>query len=546
MDTDGTANKGGSVEFTSTKRCLADAVSHLANSLGHKSHVREGRARLNGKDISPNYRVKWTAPDVVFRLPHKVAKQKTTELRRTGRFHYVTECSPCDSVPVRCIQVAAKDGLFLVGKGLIPTHNSDLLLGLARLAHRSALLLRRTYPELEDSLIVRSRQFYGDERYYNASLHVWRLPGHRVRFGHLERDNDVHQYQSAQFDLIGFDELTQFTRTQYEYLLSRARSTIRAQRVRVVACTNPGGEGNDWVMERWAAWLDPGHRNPAQPGEIRYYKRADDGAEIETTADDPDGISRTFIAARLSDNAYLDENYRRVLAAMPEPYRSQLLSGDWQVGMVDDAYQVIPTAWIKAAMARWTADGGAEPLTTLGVDVARGGDDQTVLAPRHGDWIGLLEKHPGRVTPDGQSVAALIAARLSSGRAHIDVIGWGSSAYDISRMQGLSVAGINFSEGSKAHDKSGRLSFVNLRAEAYWTFREKLDPTNDAPLALPNDPEMAADLRAPRWSMQTNGIKIESKDDIKKRIKRSPDCGDAVVLAVMPGPPDAAGLVAFL
>lgn len=424
---------------------------------------------------------------------------------------------------------------------------SDLLLGLARLSHHSSLLLRRTYPQLEDSLIVRSREFYGDERYYNASKHVWQLPGRRVRFGHLERDKDIHQYQSAQFDLIGFDELTQFTRVQYEYLLSRARTTHQGQRVRVVACTNPGGDGNDWVMERWAPWLDPGHPRPAQPGELRYYKRADDGAEIETDADDPDGISRTFIAAKLSDNAYLDENYRRTLNALPEPYRSQLLDGNWQIGMVDDAYQVIPTAWIRAAVERWRQDGGAEPLTTLGVDVARGGDDQTVLAPRHGLWIGALEKRPGRTTPDGQSVVALIAARLTSGgHAHIDVIGVGSSAYDIGRMRSLPVRAINFSEGSNARDKSGQLSFVNLRAEGYWRLREALDPTGDAPLALPNDPELLGDLRAPRWSMQTNGIKIEGKDDIKKRISRSPDCGDAVVLAVMPGPPDAAGLVTFL
>jgi hypothetical protein len=90
---------------------------------------------------------------------------------------------------------------------------------------------------------------------------------------------------------------------------------------------------------------------------------------------------------------------------------------------------------------------------------------------------------------------------------------------------------VNFSERTEAKDKSGTLAFVNVRAEAYWRMREALDP-NTSKLSLPDDPELLGDLVAPRWSMQSNGIKIESKDDIKKRLGRSPDCGDAVALAL--------------
>ena len=412
---------------------------------------------------------------------------------------------------------------------------SSILLGLAWHQHQSVLLLRRTFPDLERSLIEASRTIYNPEGDYNASKHVWRRGMQRIEFGHCERDTDVHQYQSAQYDLIGFDELTQFSAYQYQYLLSRARTTTRGQRVRIVGCTNPGGEGNDWVMERWAAWLDEGHRNPAQAGELRWYKRAADGTEVETTADDPDAVSRTFIPARLSDNPFLGDDYRRTLNLLPEPYRSQLLNGDWQAGITDDAYQVIPTPWIRAAMQRWTAEGRQGSPTTIGVDVARGGDDQTVLARRHGAWFAPLEKHAGRTTPDGQSVVGLMALALVEGaRANIDVIGVGSSAYDIARMKSLNVNPVNFAERSEATDKSGQLHFINLRAEAYWRLREALDPDHGDGLALPNDPELLGDLRAPRWVMQSNGIKVEPKEDIKKRLGRSPDCGDAVVLAQLP------------
>ena len=79
------------------------------------------------------------------------------------------------------------------------------------------------------------------------------------------------------------------------------------------------------------------------------------------------------------------------------------------------------------------------------------------------------------------------------------------------------------------------MNFINLRAECYWRVRELLDPSSGREAVLPNDPELLGDLSSPRWSMQTNGIKIESKEDIKQRIGRSPDCGDAVTLAYYAG-----------
>jgi hypothetical protein len=413
---------------------------------------------------------------------------------------------------------------------------SDLLLGLAMREHQSAILFRRTYPELEDSLILRSRELYFGKGKYNESKHVWQMNDkRRIRFAHLEREESVKNYQGAGFDLIAFDELTQFTKLQYEYMISRARTTRKKQRVRIAAATNPGGEGNDWVMERWAPWLDELHPNPAKPGELRYFKRNPDGREVETTADDPEGLSRTFIPARLADNPYLGRDYEYRLNLLPEPYRSQLKEGNWKVGMTDDAFQVIPRAWVKAAQARWTASGrGDRPLACQGVDVARGGDDKTVIANRYGNWMAELEKWPGALTPDGQTVIALISPTLKQypkAWANIDVIGVGASVYDTGRQQGLRVSAVNFAEGSSMRDRTGVLEFVNVRAEAWWSMREALDPVKGDSMALPPDPELLADLCAPRWMMRKNGVQIEAKDDIKARIGRSPDCGDAVVLA---------------
>ncbi len=410
---------------------------------------------------------------------------------------------------------------------------SDLLLGLARLEHRKVLLLRRTFPDAERSLIQRSLEFYGDRKRYNDSKHVWRIDGRRIEIGHLEHDKHVYAYQGAAYDLIGFDELTQFTRFQYEYLISRARTVSQVQRVRVVATTNPGGEGNDWVMQRWAAWLDETHPIPAEPGELRWFKRDAEGNEVETEEGDPDGVSRTFIPAKLSDNPFLGEEYRRTLALMPEPLRSQLLNGDWKAGLTDDAYQVIPTAWIKAAQARWMPARPAMGLSAMGVDVARGGDDKMVTSKRYGSWFAPLVKRTGKTVPNGPAAAGFVATDLGRERAkiNVDVIGIGASCYDYLRSNGYSARGINFAEASDLLDKSGRLKMRNVRAAAYWSLREALDPITGDDLALPPDPEILADLTAPRWKLTASGILIEAKEEIVARLHRSPDCGDAIVLA---------------
>ena len=217
---------------------------------------------------------------------------------------------------------------------------------------------------------------------------------------------------------------------------------------------------------------------------------------------------------------------------MPEPLRSQLLHGDWKAGQLNDAYQLIPREWIKVAMVRWRPDGNSSALTSIGVDVARGGQDKTVIAKRYGHWFAPLETYAGVTTKTGQDVVTLFApALVAGGYANIDVIGVGASAYDLAKGQHLNVNGINWAERSEATDKSGKLRFVNKRAEQCWRLREALDPDSGTELALPNDPELLADLCALRWRMQANGIRIESKDEIRMRLGRSPDAGDALILA---------------
>jgi len=426
---------------------------------------------------------------------------------------------------------------------------TDLVIGLALTAHRESIIFRREFPQLK-GIVRRTKKILNKAKAsyrYNGQDKVFYLDDERyLELGAVQYEDDWEKYQGRPHDLKVFDEICHFLKSQYRALIGWLRTDVEGQRCRVVVTGNPptSPEG-EWVKQYWGAWLDPKHPNPARPGELRWYAVLD-GEDVEVSGPEPiehDGEliqprSRTFIPARVEDNPYyMNTGYKATLQALPEPLRSQMLKGDFSAGVDDHPWQVIPTAWVRLAQERWKAREQPDlPMTALGVDVARGGKDKTVLAPRYGNWFGPMEKHPGSTTPDGPAVAALVIKAIEGEEdvaVNVDVIGAGSGAYDSLGLLGVEANPVNVGAGATegATDKSGKLKFVNKRAELTWKFREALDPDHGDDIALPDDPELLADLCALRWTLRINGIQVESKDDVKKRIGRSPDCGDAALLA---------------
>jgi len=423
---------------------------------------------------------------------------------------------------------------------------TDLLLGFAGTKHRRSVVFRRVFPSLR-GVIERSREIFGDPEVsdansYNESLHIWRLGSHRtVEFGAVQHDKDRKKHQGQARDFFGFDEVTEFPESLVRFLIGWNRTTIPGQKCRVVMTFNPPmDDAGDWVTRFYGPWLDPNHPNPAKDGELRWFAMVD-GQEIETQAEPFEHKgetiipkSRTFFHASLKDNPILAATgYGATIDAMPEPLRS-LLRGNFGAARVTDPWQVIPGDWVRLAQERWKKAPKPEgmPCAALGVDVARGGKDKTVIAKRYGHWFAPLLKVPGISTPDGPTVAALVLANYEAGaKVQIDAIGVGTSPFDILKTNGIDVFPVVASEGSGQKDKSGKLKFRNLRAEMWWRFREALDPANGDNIALPPDPELLSDLCAPKWSLSISGLAIESKPDIIERLGRSPDCADAVVMA---------------
>ena len=169
---------------------------------------------------------------------------------------------------------------------------------------------------MEKSLIRVSLEFYPREAAsYNSSKHIWTFKnGSIIDFGYIDSGNDVYQYQSAEYDVIRFDELTHFTEYMYTYMISRCRGANSYPK-RVKSSTNPGGVGHSWVKERF---IDVGEPNVIH----------------EITLENGKKNTVIFIPSLVQDNMFLldnDPDYVSRLELLPEKEKQALLYGDWDI-----------------------------------------------------------------------------------------------------------------------------------------------------------------------------------------------------------------------
>lgn len=170
----------------------------------------------------------------------------------------------------------------------------------------SALLLRRTFPELSqrNGLMDIARQWLsGTDAKPSDQGRLWTFPsGATLAFGYLENENDKYRYQGAEYQFIGYDELSQFTESQYLYLFSRLRRAVdNPVPERMMSASNPGGIGHQWVKERFIEPVE------VVPG-------------------------RVFVPSKLTENPYLDRaSYEANLANLDAVTRAQYLDGNWDI-----------------------------------------------------------------------------------------------------------------------------------------------------------------------------------------------------------------------
>jgi len=212
-----------------------------------------------------------------------------------------------------------------------------------------------------------------------------------------------------------------------------------------------------------------------------------------------------------------------------------------------DEDTLIPLSWIDAAIARWHLwnDAGRPEVPgrrIVGVDVARTGGDATILAHRMGLVITELEPHNRE---DTMQTAARVIPLITRAEdddpadprrvAVVDSAGVGGGVVDRLRELKLPVLAYTGAAKTGFRDRTGEFGFTNTRSAAYWHVRELLDPAFGAELALPPNDLMISDLNTPKWTITTGvppKIKVQEKDEVVEALGRSPDNGDAVVMAL--------------
>jgi predicted phage terminase large subunit-like protein len=288
--------------------------------------------------------------------PDEVADPPTARVKVPEGTHVAWAPNP--GPQTRFLSFGGYEGLY---GGAAGGGKSDALLaGALRYVERpryTAVIFRRTFPDLERSIIERSRQIipaaYPTAR-YNEQKKYWRFPsGARLLFAHLEHEHSVRDHQGAEYQYIGFDELTHFTEKQYTYLLSRGRSADGLP-IRIRGATNPGGDGHEWVMRRWAPWLDPEATLRALPGQVLHYINDPAAGEryVPKGTLDAQGtpaLARVFVPAKVEDNPRIGAEYVSTLNGLDAVTRAQLRDGNWLIKPARGLY--FKRAWFRVVEA---------------------------------------------------------------------------------------------------------------------------------------------------------------------------------------------------
>ena len=186
-----------------------------------------------------------------------------------------------------------------------------------------AFIFRRTYAELEDTVIKEARESYPEGLgTYNGSRHEIALPnGSVIHFRHCAHPSDRFIYKGAEIQWLYFDELTSFEAEVYDFLKTRLRAK-KSLGIRpcIRSSSNPGDIGHAWVKKKFV--------DPAPYGEIFTV-------EIESKAAGRNGKAKIkrynmqYIPALVTENPYIGEDYIFQLESKPEALRNALLHGDW-------------------------------------------------------------------------------------------------------------------------------------------------------------------------------------------------------------------------
>ena len=429
IDSDGNIDSHGGYRFTNINKDIVDGFCSIVASLGLKPRVfKRERSRYLVKS-NDSYEALVSSNIELASIPRKLSKARH-KWKREQRCRYIVDVRQTSPRLMRCIAIDHPSHLYLVGRTFIPTHNTvALLLEAARhvdVPGYNAVIFRREFKQVVSSGGIRDAAlqiypFIGGIYRSQPTPQFLFNPGAKISFAHLNTEAETLAWQGSEICMIGFDELSHYTYYQFEYLLSRNRSTCGVRPL-VRATTNP--DADSWVRDFISWWIDEetGYPIKERSGKLRYMIRIDGERKwgnsrkelSEQYGCDPlDAKSVTFVAARITDNPILlrkDPGYLANLKALSKVERARLLDGNWKIraeaGMYfprDDAViidwkpedkQIVK--WIRSwDLAASEESESRDPDWTVGILGGRNLDGKIVIADvirlrRKADYIEQL------------------------------------------------------------------------------------------------------------------------------------------------------------
>jgi hypothetical protein len=345
-----------------------------------------------------------------------------------------------------------------------------------------------------------------------AQVPEWKIDGHLVGYGRRPADHQqsAFQGQHAEHMLIVLDEAGGIPK----WLWDAADSLMTGQDQHLLAIGNPDDSGSHFFTVC-----------TKEPGWTRFRISAFDAPALTGEQIPPE------MSSKLVQREWVEDKQLRWGTSNPL-YKAKVLG---EFADTDDS--LIPLSWVTAAHQRWQDwnDAGRPPQPgrkIVSVDVARMGEDQTCLAVRRGDVIESVTRYAKQDTVQTSLIVDAQLAQEQQSLAVVDDNGLGGGVTDQLRHRGRRVQAFNGSHGTKMRDSSGVWKFPNVRSASWWNLRELLDPAAGSTIALPPDDELTAELTTPKWNTRAGGVLVvEEKDSVKRRLGRSTDSADAVVMA---------------
>jgi len=431
---------------------------------------------------------------------------------------------------------------------------------LALTHHKRTCIYRKTYPEAAE-LSMKLRGVV------EAAGGKVRLNGTEFILGdrliHIRSIGDwaaVQGLKGNTYDLMAFDECSDFPEEWIQFLMTWNRSPDPNQLCRILLTSNPptSSEGM-WLRNWFRDWIDKRSPNHKESGEIGFYYYHE-GIYYEAPSKEPvvyQGrtfypMSYAFIQAMSVDNPFSSEAFRNRLANMPELMRRAYLDGDWGVMDSEDVKQFFPSMWIEMAIERAKTMPDGLPLHSIGCDVAGSADiekrmnakpsmkpDNSSAAFYDGNKIARIESVAGTETQGGEAYLNwLLSIFLRDSlpcppNLNIDSV-WGGAYEYVSKSDffGAVTHAIHFGQGLNLMTDDGMLDLDNVKVACYWYFRMRLDPNGDNPIGLCDDRKLIAGLKSIRFSVSGRKIILEKKIDMRERVGFSPDEAESAIYAL--------------